>query len=217
MLSCLWYIIALRNGVGALLFIGKVLGMNLTEFTRLVSAQQRADQLGQTGRVVWLTGLSGSGKSTVAFLAEQMLIERRVFATVLDGDSVRMGLCEGLGFSPEGRFENLRRIGHVARLMAESGLIVFCAFISPSRQAREHVRQIVSPVLFDLVYVNTPLDVCEARDPKGLYAKARRGEIEHFTGISAPYEAPAEAEIELDGSRPPHEIAQVLIEELSLA
>ena len=190
--------------------------MNLTEFTRLVSPQHRAIRLGQTGRVIWLTGLSGSGKSTIAFQAERILIERGVFATVLDGDSVCLGLCEGLGFSTEGRLENLRRVAHVASLMAEAGLIVLCAFISPSGDGRELVRQIVSPQSFDLVYVNTPLETCEARDPKGLYVKARRGEIKDFTGISAPYDAPMEPELDLDGSRSPEDLAQDLIEGLSL-
>jgi adenylyl-sulfate kinase len=145
-----------------------------------------------------------------------MLVHRGVFATVLDGDSVRMGLCKGLGFSTEGRVENLRRIAHVASLMAESGLVVLCAFISPSDLGRTLVRQIVTPQTFDLVYVNTALEVCEDRDPKGLYAKARRGEIANFTGVSAPYEAPIEPDLELDGSRLPEQLAHGLIEELNL-
>ena len=173
--------------------------MNLTEFTRLMSPEDRARQLGQSGRVFWFTGLSGSGKSTIAFTVERALIEAGRFVTVLDGDSVRMGLCQGLDFSPEGRSENLRRVAHVARLMADSGLIVLCAFVSPYSAARKMVRTIIDPVPFDIVYVDTPLDLCEARDPKGLYARARRGEITNFTGVSAPYEHPVTPTITLDG------------------
>ena len=133
--------------------------MNLTEFTRLVSPEDRARKLGQSGRVLWFTGLSGSGKSTIAFSVERALLNQGRFVTVLDGDSVRMGLCEGLGFTPEGRAENLRRVGHVSRLMAESGLIVLCAFVSPYVAARKMVRTIVEPIPFDIIHLDTPLEL----------------------------------------------------------
>lgn len=190
--------------------------MNLTEFERIVEPAVRAEHLGQTGRVLWLTGLSGSGKSTIAFHAEKALLEEKKFVTVLDGDSVRLGLCQGLGFSQEGRHENLRRVAHVARLMAEAGLIVVCAFVSPSADSRSRVREIVMPNAFDLVYVDTSLSVCEQRDPKGLYRKARRGEVESFTGVSAPYDVPLEPSLTLDGSQAVAVLVDRLLDRFSL-
>jgi adenylylsulfate kinase len=163
-----------------------------------VTRQHREAILGQKGVTVWLTGLSGSGKSTIAVAAEQALIERGRLAYVLDGDNIRHGLNNNLGFSPEDRTENIRRIGEVAKLFTDSGVIVFSSFISPYRADRDAVREIMEDGDFVEVYVAATLETCEKRDVKGLYKKARAGEIPEFTGISAPYEEPAKAELVLD-------------------
>jgi bifunctional enzyme CysN/CysC len=162
-----------------------------------VTSEQRAARNGHPGRVVWLTGLSASGKSTIATELERELFGLGQHVYVLDGDNMRHGLCSDLGFSPRDRKENIRRVGETAKLFAEAGIICITAFISPYRSDRELVRKIMAPGMFVEVYVNAPLEICERRDPKGLYAKARAHEIREFTGISAPYEAPESAEIEL--------------------
>jgi len=162
-----------------------------------VTAGQRALRNGHQGRVVWLTGLSASGKSTIASDLERELFNLGHHVYVLDGDNMRHGLCSDLGFSPKDRKENIRRVGETARLFAQAGIICVTAFISPYRSDRDMVRQILEPGKFVEVYVNAPLEVCEARDPKGLYAQARANQIKDFTGISAPYEAPERAEVEL--------------------
>jgi bifunctional enzyme CysN/CysC len=162
-----------------------------------VTATQRAQRNGHPGRVVWMTGLSGSGKSTIATELERELFNLGKNAYVLDGDNIRHGLNNDLGFSPDDRKENIRRIGEVARLFADAGVIAITSFISPYRSDRELVRKMVEPGTFVEVFVNAPIEVCEQRDPKGLYARAKAGEIKEFTGISAPYEAPAQPEIEL--------------------
>ena len=162
-----------------------------------ITAEQRALRNGHGGRVVWLTGLSASGKSTIATELERELFSQGQHIYVLDGDNMRHGLCSDLGFSPHDRKENIRRIGETAKLFAEAGIICVTAFISPYRSDRDLVRKILEPGLFVEVYVNAPLEICERRDPKGLYAKARAHEIKEFTGISAPYEPPERAEIEL--------------------
>jgi adenylyl-sulfate kinase len=149
--------------------------------------------------ILWCTGLSASGKTTLAFELERFLFQKGWRVFVLDGDNVRHGLCGDLGFSAEDRGENIRRIGEVAKLFAESGCLIITAFISPYRADRQRVREIAGD-LFHEVYVATPLSVCERRDPKGLYGKARRGEINAFTGISAPYEPPIVPELVLDTS-----------------
>ena len=172
---------------------------NVFEHERILSPETRAQHLKQRGRVIWLTGLSGSGKSTLGFALETKLVERGRFAYVLDGDSLRSGISADLGFSQEDRRRNLERAAHVARLFAESGLIVICAFVSPLEAQREIVSQIVSPFAFDLVYVSTSLATCEARDPKGLYQKARRGEISDFTGVSSAFEVPASPSVVISG------------------
>ena len=171
--------------------------LELEEFSRLMTPEQRTACLGQSGRIIWFTGLSGSGKSTAAFHLERHLIRQGLFVSVLDGDTVRGGLCEDLDFSREGRAENLRRIAHVAQIMANTGLIVLCAFVSPHEEGRELVRRIVTPIPYRLVYVNTPVELCASRDPKGLYKKARAGVIPNFTGVSSPYEAPKTPDITL--------------------
>ena len=162
-----------------------------------VSRADRERAHGHRGATVWLTGLSGSGKSTIAHRVEQLLIERGCFAYVLDGDNVRHGLNSDLGFSADDRAENIRRIGEVTKLFTDAGAIAITAFISPYRADRARVRALHGEGDFVEVYVDAPLEVCEARDPKGLYQKARAGEIADFTGVSAPYEAPEHPELVL--------------------
>ena len=163
-----------------------------------VSRTDREAQKQQQAVVLWFTGLSGAGKSTVAGALEQALLKRGAHTYLLDGDNVRHGLCAGLGFSEADRNENLRRVGAVAGLMLDAGLIVLSAFVSPLRSQRDAIRASLPAGRFIEVHVATSLDVCEQRDVKGLYQKARRGEIANFTGISDPYEAPLEPEISLD-------------------
>lgn len=148
--------------------------------------------------LLWFTGLSGSGKSTIANAVEQALVAIGIHTYLLDGDNVRKGLNNNLSFSPEDRTENIRRIGEVANLMIDAGLVTLASFVSPYKIDREHVKQIVGAENYIEIFINTPLAECEKRDVKGLYAKARRGEIKDFTGISAPYEAPQDPAIEID-------------------
>ena len=171
---------------------------NITWHEGHVTREDREKVIGQRGAVVWLTGLSGSGKSTVAVAAEKALVESGRLAYVLDGDNVRHGLNSNLGFSPEDRTENIRRIGEVAKLFSEAGVIVFTSFISPYRADRDAVRAILPEGDFIEAYVSASVETCEGRDVKGLYAKARTGEIPEFTGISAPYEEPEKPEVLLD-------------------
>lgn len=173
---------------------------NIVRVDGQVDADDRRGLLGHGAATVWLTGLSGSGKSTVAFAVERALVDRGVAAYVLDGDNVRHGLNRDLGFSPDDRTENIRRIGEVCRLMVDAGLIVLTAFISPYRHDRALVRELHPDGAFIEVFVDTPIEVCEARDVKGLYAKARAGDIPEFSGVSAPYEPPALPELTLDTS-----------------
>ncbi len=163
-----------------------------------VNKDVRAELKNQQARVIWLTGLSGSGKSTIANLLEQKLVAAGKHTYLLDGDNVRHGLCGDLGFSDKDRVENIRRISEVAKLFVDAGTIVLTAFISPFRADRDYCRQILGAAEFIEVFIDTPLDVCEARDPKGLYKKARAGDIPHFTGIDSAYEAPQAPEIQLD-------------------
>jgi adenylyl-sulfate kinase len=167
-----------------------------------VDRNARAKITGGTGATIWLTGLSASGKSTIAHAVEATLVAEGRAAYTLDGDNVRHGLNADLGFTPEDRTENVRRIGQVARLMADAGLVVLAPLISPYEAGREQVRAAhdAADIPFFVVHVNTPLDVCAQRDPKGLYDKARRGEIQDFTGISAPYEEPTHPNLRLDAS-----------------
>lgn len=163
-----------------------------------VSSADRRALMGQRPLTIWLTGLSAAGKSTLAFSLERELIASGRFCYVLDGDNVRHGLNRNLGFSTEDRAENIRRVAEVARLMNDAGLIVITAFISPFRADRELARQIIGPDCFREVYVSTPLAVCESRDPKGLYGKARAGKMQEFTGVSSPYEPPERPALVLD-------------------
>ncbi len=188
---------------------------NITWHGANVSSEERERIRGQRGCVVWFTGLSGSGKSTVAMRVEQLLLERGVDAYVLDGDNVRHQLNKDLGFSPEDRTENIRRIGAVAQLFADSAMICCTAFISPYRNDRDAARALLPEGRFVEVHVAAPLAVCEERDPKGLYKKARAGIIKEFTGISAPYEEPLRAEISLDtGSHTVDQCAEMVLDYL---
>ncbi len=166
-----------------------------------MTAAERARLLGQRGCVVWLTGLSGSGKSTLASALEAALVAAGRAAYVLDGDNLRHGLNADLGFSPAERAENVRRAGEVAALFADAGLIAITSFISPYRADRAAARAAVGTARFLEVFVDAPLEVCERRDPKQLYRRARAGEIEEFTGVSAPYEPPLEPALTLDTAR----------------
>ena len=166
-----------------------------------VTRAQRERLHGHRGVVLWFTGLSGSGKSTVAGALEEALHAAGVSTYLLDGDNVRHGLCSDLGFSDAARKENIRRVGEVASLMVEAGLVVLTAFISPHRAERQMVRDRLGEGRFFEVFVDTPLGVCETRDPKGLYKKARAGELRNFTGIDSAYEAPEAPEIHLDGEQ----------------
>lgn len=157
---------------------------------RLLQRSDKEALLGQHGCVVWMTGLSGSGKSTIAIALEQALHHHGRFCVVLDGDNVRMGINNNLGFSDADRTENIRRIAEVAKLFVQQGAIVVCCFVSPTIAIREQAKRIIGADDFVEVFIDTPLDMCEARDVKGLYARARKGEVKDFTGISAPFEPP---------------------------
>ena len=174
---------------------------NISKVQLQVTRAQREAALGQRGVTVWFTGLSASGKSTVATSVDQLLTGRGKHCYVLDGDNIRFGLNRDLGFSPEDRNENIRRIGEVAKLFTQAGIINLTAFISPYIVDRDRNREIQEPRDFIEVFVECPLEVCETRDPKGLYAKARAGLVKEFTGISAPYEAPVNPEVVLHTDR----------------
>lgn len=166
-----------------------------------VTADARSRRYGQVGRVVWFTGLSGSGKSTIANALERRLYDMGRHVYLLDGDNLRHGLCSDLGFSAADRTENIRRAAEVARLIADAGLICLAAFISPLRADRDRARSLLPSGHFFETYVATPVEICRSRDPKGLYSRADRGELKEFTGVSAPYEAPLNPEIVLHPER----------------
>ena len=196
--------------------VSEPVSTNILRVEGLVGAADRVALLGHGGQTVWFTGLSGSGKSTLAFAVEEALVARGVAAYVLDGDNVRFGLNRDLGFSAADRTENVRRIGEVCRLFQDAGLVVLSAFISPYRADRDAVRALHPEGSFVEVFVDTPLDICEARDVKGLYARARTGEIPEFSGISAPYEAPEAPDITVDATRPLNECVGVMLEHLDV-
>lgn len=173
---------------------------NLVWHNHKVTRADRASNKNQKPCLLWFTGLSGSGKSTIANALDVALHERGYHTFLLDGDNVRHGLCKDLGFSDDDRVENIRRIGEVSKLFADAGLIVLSAFISPFTSDRRLVRNLFPAGEFIEVFMDTPLDTCEDRDPKGLYQKARAGEIKNFTGITSPYEAPERPEVRLDTS-----------------
>ena len=167
-------------------------------FDQILARSDKEKQLNQHAKVVWFTGLSGSGKSTIARSVEGSLHQMGFFTKLLDGDNVRAGLCKDLSFSQSDREENIRRIAEVAKLFLEGGIICLCSFVSPTQHIRSIARDIIGPEHFLEVYVNASLETCEQRDVKGLYKKARAGEIKQFTGIDAPYEAPLSPFCELD-------------------
>ncbi|MCP5409289.1 MAG: adenylyl-sulfate kinase [Chromatiaceae bacterium] len=174
---------------------------NIVWHSHKVNRQDRAAQKSQVPLVIWFTGLSASGKSTIAGALEQILTHQGYHTYLLDGDNVRHGLCNDLGFSDDDRSENIRRVGEVAKLMADAGLIILAAFISPFRSDRRIVREILPEGQFVEVFVDATLEVCRKRDPKQLYAKADRGEIKCFTGIDSPYEEPYNPEVRIDANR----------------
>ncbi|RHJ90446.1 adenylyl-sulfate kinase [Parabacteroides bouchesdurhonensis] len=169
-------------------------------FDRMLSREDKENLLGQHSVMVWFTGLSGSGKSTIAIALERELQKRGLLCRILDGDNIRSGINNNLGFSPEDRIENIRRIAEVSKLFIDTGIITIAAFISPNNEMREMASSIIGKDNFLEIYISTPLEECERRDVKGLYAKARKGEIKDFTGISAPFEAPAHPALSLDTS-----------------
>lgn len=171
---------------------------NITWHDSEVTKAERQERNGHKSVVIWFTGLSGSGKSTVSVALEKALFEQKITSYRLDGDNIRHGLNKNLGFSPEDRKENIRRIGEVGKLMVDAGVVTMTAFISPYEEDRNIVRDILEDGEFIEVYTKCNLDECEARDPKGLYKKARSGEIKEFTGINAPYEEPSNPEIIID-------------------
>lgn len=182
-------------------------------FDRMMSRDDKEQLLKQRGMMLWFTGLSGSGKSTVAIALERELHSRGLLCRILDGDNIRSGINNNLGFSAEDRVENIRRIAEVGRLFVDTGIITIAAFISPNNQLREMSAEIIGKDDFVEVFVSTPLEECEKRDVKGLYAKARRGEIKNFTGISAPFEAPEHPDITLDTSKlPVEESVKILLD-----
>ena len=164
-------------------------------FDRLLQRADREQQLNQKAKVLWLTGLSGSGKSTIAQALERRLYNNGFFAQVLDGDNIRTGINNNLGFTIEDRTENIRRISEVAKLYLNSGIITICSFISPTIKIRDYAKSIIGENDFVEIFINASLQICEERDVKGLYKKARNGEIKNFTGIDAPYEIPVNAEL----------------------
>lgn len=181
---------------------------NIVWHDHQVSKEERSQIKDQQPCILWFTGLSGSGKSTIANAVESKLLELKKHTYLLDGDNIRMGLNKGLTFSDEDRIENIRRIGEVSKLFVEAGTIVLTAFISPFQKERDTVRSLVKENEFIEVFIDTPLEVCESRDPKGLYQKARKGEILNFTGISSPYEAPTKPDIHIEND-------EITIEDIS--
>ena len=169
-------------------------------FDRIVTRKEKEKKLNQYSKVIWFTGLSGSGKTTLASTLEKDLFEKGYLTQILDGDNIRSGINNNLGFTTEDRMENIRRIAEVAKLLINSGVICICSFVSPTEETRKIVRDIVGKEDFLEIFVSTPIEVCESRDVKGLYAKARAGEIKNFTGISAPFETPKHAILSIDTS-----------------
>lgn len=180
-------------------------------FERMASRSDKEQQLGQRGMTLWFTGLSGSGKSTIAIALEQRLAREGILCRILDGDNIRRGINRGLGFSEEDRRENIRRIAEVCKLFTDTGIVVLAAFVSPTEELRSMARDIIGAEDFVEIYVSTPLEECERRDVKGLYAKARRGEISDFTGITSPFEAPESPTLSIDTT---HRNVEECVEEL---
>jgi adenylylsulfate kinase len=180
---------------------------------RFLGSSEKEDLLKQNGLVIWFTGLSGAGKSTLASLLEKMIFKKGVLTQVLDGDKIRNGLNNNLGFSDEDRIENIRRIAEVSKLFCECGVVTISAFISPTRYIRSMAKSIIGTDRFFEVYLNTPIEICERRDIKGLYKKAHAGIVKDFTGISSPYEPPEDANLIIDTSVLPAEKCTLMIYE----
>ena len=174
-------------------------------YDRMMTRQDKESLLGQRGIMIWFTGLSGSGKSTVAMGVERELHAQGILCRILDGDNVRAGINNNLGFSAEDRIENIRRIAEIGKLFVQTGVVTLACFVSPTNDIRQMARDIVGEEDFLEVYISTPIEECERRDVKGLYARARKGEVKNFTGISAPVEAPVSADIDIDTSKIPLE------------
>lgn len=174
-------------------------------FDRMLSRQDKETLLHQRGVMLWFTGLSGSGKSTVAIALERELHKRGLLCRILDGDNIRMGINANLGFSEEDRRENIRRVAEVAKLFVDTGIITIAAFVSPTEELRQLAENIIGKDDFKEIFISTPIEECEHRDVKGLYARARRGEVKNFTGISAPFEAPKHPALSIDTSKMPLE------------
>jgi len=193
--------------------MAEIKATNITWHEGHVTREERAGLLKQGGATLWFTGLSGSGKSTIAFTLEHALVQRGRLAYVLDGDNIRHGLNKNLGFSAADREENIRRIGEVAKLFADCGVVAMTSFISPYRKDRDAVRalHVAGKLPFIEVFVNTPIATCEQRDPKGLYKKARAGELKNFTGIDDPYEEPLQPELTIDATNTSPQQATVLL------
>lgn len=169
-------------------------------YDRMMSREDKESLLGQKGIMIWFTGLSGSGKSTVAMGVERELHARGILCRILDGDNIRAGINNNLGFSEEDRTENIRRIAEIGKLFVQTGIVTLACFVSPTNDIRNMAREIVGKEDFLEVYISTPIEECERRDVKGLYARARRGEVKNFTGISAPFEKPDHADVSIDTS-----------------
>lgn len=174
-------------------------------YDRMMTRQDKESLLGQRGIMIWFTGLSGSGKSTVAMGVERELHAQGILCRILDGDNIRAGINNNLGFSAEDRIENIRRIAEIGKLFVQTGVVTLACFVSPTNDIRQMAREIVGKEDFLEVYISTPIEECERRDVKGLYARARKGEVKNFTGISAPFEAPVSADIDIDTSKIPLE------------
>ena len=170
-------------------------------FDKMLSREEKEQLLHQRGIMIWMTGLSGSGKSTVAIGVERELHRRGILCRILDGDNIRAGINSNLGFSAVDRKENIRRIAEIGKLFVDTGIVTIACFVSPTTELREMARQIIGEKDFREVYIATPIEECERRDVKGLYARARRGEVKDFTGISAPFEAPTHPDLSLDTSK----------------
>lgn len=170
-------------------------------FDKMLSRKDKEQLLGQHGTMLWFTGLSGSGKSTIAIALERELHKRGLLCRILDGDNIRTGINANLGFSAEDRCENIRRVAEVAKLFVDTGIITIAAFVSPTEELRQIAERIIGKDDFKEIYISTPIEECERRDVKGLYARARKGEVKNFTGISAPFEVPQHPALSLDTSR----------------
>ena len=183
-------------------------------YDRMMTRQDKESLLGQRGIMIWFTGLSGSGKSTVAMGVERELHAQGILCRILDGDNVRAGINNNLGFSAEDRIENIRRIAEIGKLFVQTGVVTLACFVSPTNDIRQMAREIVGEEDFLEVYISTPIEECERRDVKGLYARARKGDVKNFTGISAPFEAPVSADIDIDTSKIPLEESVKTLTEL---